>query len=203
MIRVNLLKDSRDRGTSTVLGGGTFLGGSDSVEGGESARPDLLIKIVMFIVPVIFLYGYQQYTAGIAEAQMEVLKQQSDQIDTQLKALDPVVKELERFEEEKRKLNSQLDIIKRLSKERLKNVKSLDALQGIIPAKAWLSQLKIVENKVELEGFATDDIVISDFMQSLDSSIYFTNISLTTSDEAKKEDGVVKKFIIKCNLENL
>jgi Tfp pilus assembly protein PilN len=203
MIRVNLLKDSRDRGTATALSGTNFISGGGGGGGDSDGTRDVLFKSLIFIIPLIVMYGYQQYTTSQAEEQMRFLNGQAKGLETQLRALDPVVKELERFQEEKRKLDSQLDVIKRLSKERLKNVKSLDALQGIIPPKAWLSQLKIAENKVELEGYATDDIVISDFMQSLESSIYFSGVTLASSDETKREDGVVKKFMIKCTLENL
>ena len=90
-----------------------------------------------------------------------------------------------------------------MSKERLKNVKSLDALQGIIPSKAWLTEAKILENKIEISGMATDDLVISDFMQDLTKSIYFTHVVLESSEEVKRDEGVVKQFKIKCNLENL
>jgi hypothetical protein len=207
MIRINLLKD--------VGGGGTVVGGtrSQTIVAGltsiadfgssDSGARSVLIKIILLILPIGGWYGMDFYLTAQAQEKMVVVKNQVAEMDKKLKEIEPVVKELERFQEEKRKLDSQVAVIKRLAKERLRNVKSLDALQGIIPLKAWLNELKVTENKVSLVGFAADDSVVSEFMKELESSIYFAGVTLKASEESKTNDGVVKKFEILCNLENL
>lgn len=197
MLRINLLLDSGGSGGSTQGSGYSLptFSGDDPF--------DLVIKISLAILPVVLIYAYNFYNTVQKKDEVSRLQMEVTVAKEKLKSLDPDVKEIEKFQEEKRKLDSQLDVIKKLSKERLKNVKSLDALQDIIPQKAWISDLKFNENKVELTGYATDDIVISEFMHALGSSIYFANVNLTASTEEKRSEGVVKKFMIKCNLENL
>ncbi|MBK9293200.1 MAG: PilN domain-containing protein [Oligoflexia bacterium] len=201
MIKVNLLRDISEIAAPKKRF--TF-GSSPSASAEVSASEGgLAIRLVLFILPIVFAFGYQKYQKMLSDADLRNLQSEHEALQAKLKSLDPVISEVERFQEEKRKLNSQLEVIKQLSKERLKNVKSLDMLQTIIPPKAWLTSLKVIDKKVEMEGMAVDDIVISEFMQAMSTTIYFSNVTLIGSEEFKQQDGAVKKFKIKCNLENL
>ncbi len=194
MIRVNLLRNAIDQGVPD------FNFKTDIV---PDVKKELYGRVLLLALPIIAVFGFRQYNAFMARSEISKLEVKAKELSAKLKELEPAVKEVEKFKEEKRKLDSQLDIIKQLSKERLKNVKSLDALQNLIPQKAWLTAIRVKENKAELDGFAVDDIVVSEFMQALENSIYYANVSLVTSEEFKKEAGTIKKFVIKCNLENL
>ena len=212
MIRINLL---RDVGGGGVGGGGgvsagtigpTIVGTEMTAMGGmesSAGNMDLAIKILYAIVPLILIYAYRSFEATEKQNQLATLNATKNDLNAKLQSYEPGLKDIEQFEEEKNKLNNQLNVIKQLSRERLKNVKSMDAIQGIIPDKAWLTEVKINDDKIEVAGMATDDLVISDFMQDLTKSIYFTHVVLEGSEEVKKDEGVVKQFKIRCNLENL
>ena len=205
MIRVNLLIDARQTSSVGTTGGvysvtSTRVG---TMVGQLSNKRDLLIRLGMVLIPIVIMFGYREYLNHSAKGELASLQEKLVSLKTQLQKLDPQVKETERFQDEKKKVLSQLEIVKKLSKERIKNVKSLDALQSLIPPKSWLTSVKIIDNKVEIEGLATDDIILSDFMQALGNSIYFSNVSLVTSDEIKTNEGVAKKFSLRCNLEHL
>jgi len=221
MIKVNLLNDISVAGHS----GSTMVSSATQVDGGlmdtqllqgaglggatggfrfpDASRLGIGIKVLLIVVPLILTYSYRQFLINRAEAKKTSLTQEKEAGDAKLRAFDASLRDIEKFEEQKRKLNAQLDVIKTLSKERLKNVKGLDALQGLIPSSAWLNSLKIVGDKVDLDGFAVNDVVVSDFMQQLSSSIYFSHVVLADSTEATTPEGSVKKFHIKCNLESI
>jgi Tfp pilus assembly protein PilN len=207
MIRINLLNDISGGGASVSGGAQAATEGTAPTDFGgfgEQTSPiDLGIKAALVILPLVFAYGYRQYLSTKAGFEHARLQQQQRETEQKLRGYDAALKDIEKFEEEKRKLDSQLAIIKTLSKERLKNVKSLDALQGIIPNSAWLDSLKMKGDKVEFEGFAVNDVVVSEFMQQLTSSIYFNHIVLTDSTEAKTSEGGVKRFKIRCNMGNI
>ncbi len=207
MIRINLLYDVGG-GTPDIRGRSAKSSAGSTVSRilGKTASPDnsdILAKLLILFLPFVALYGYQKYDEFTSKILIEKLKTRKEAVDSKLIALAPAVREIEQFQQEKQLLDSQLEVIKHLSKERLKNVKSLDAMQSLIPQRAWLASLKILENKVELEGYSTDDLVISEFMQSLEASIYYANVALVSSEEFKKDTVIVKKFIIRCYLENL
>lgn len=200
MIKVNLLKGT---GGSRQGTSGTSVDTNLSEFDFGPKKTNSKVKLLLLIVPIISILGFRQYNYFMAKNELETFKKKNQEVSNRLRELDAAVKEVERFQEEKRKLTNQIEVIKRLSKERLRNVKSLDALQTLIPGKAWINSLKVLDTKLEIEGFADNDIVISEFMQSLDSSIYFKEITLVSSEESKKDKGSLKKFILRCNLENI
>jgi Tfp pilus assembly protein PilN len=197
MIKVNLLRDTGSR----VSADGKYL--SEELERAPFPVKEVLTKGIAFLLPVVIYLSYRGYREIVLSSQLKGLSQELTSTQEKLKSLDPAVKEMDRFQVEKSRLDSQLDVIKRLSKERLKNVKSLDALEGIIPQRAWLKSLKFTDNKVEFSGLATDDLVVSEFMSALEASIYFANVTLVSSEELKVQAGNLKAFIVRCVLENL
>lgn len=204
MIRINLLKDVGG-GVSTYGSAGpdsatAVTQSAEKVEGGDF---QLLLKLGVLLVPGLFIYFYNSYTDFIGQRLNNSLNQEITAVQEKMKTYEPGLKDIEKFQEEKRKLDEQLSVIRELSKERLKNVKAMDKLQEIIPQKAWIVSFKINGNKVDLDGFASDDIVIAEFMKSLEESIYFANVALESSSESKRDEGVMKRFVIKCNLENI
>jgi Tfp pilus assembly protein PilN len=199
MIKVNLLRDIANPDAGQVYESNYLA--SEST--GDINNFDIGVKITLFVVPLLLMFGYRQFLVSRAEAQHVKLLREHAEADTKLKGYDAALRDIERFEEEKKRLNSELDVIKALSKERLKIVKSLDAMQTIIPNSAWLSSLKIKSDKVEIEGYAVNDVVVSEFMQLLSSSIYFSHVILSDSAEASTPEGAVKKFSIKCSLEKI
>lgn len=209
MIRVNLLRDVAGGGA----GGGTMATSGVGMDqtatmqseaaGAAGSNFDIFVKIIAVVIPIVLTVSYRNYQIGLKKGQVDSLQTQLNSLQDKLKSYEPGLKDIEKFQEEKRKLDNQLDVIKHLSKERLKNVKSLDALQGIIPNKAWLKSLQIEEDKVSMEGIATDDLVISDFMKDLEASIYFTAVTLEGSEEVRTDQGSQKAFKIRCKLQNL
>jgi len=200
MIRVNLL---RSPDATNLASYSADMGGTETSMASVTDQIGVVGKVIVILLPIILFYAIKAYNQWVITTEFENAKKKLTSVESELKALDPAVKEMERFQVEKKKLDAQLEVIKRLSKERLASVKSLDALQTIIPGRVWLSSIKIIENKVELAGFATDDLVVSDFMQALGASIFFENITLVSSEEWKGPTGVAKKFVIKCVLEKI
>lgn len=195
MIKINLLQDT-NVGTARDI----------SIAGSSGLAvdvKDLLVKGLMVILPVLGVWVYNEVTVSKQQDEVRQAQAKIQTVDEELKKLDVQVKEVEKFLEAKRKLDSQLNTIKQLSKERLRIVKSMDAIQSLIPKKVWLTGLMVKDTAIEIDGQATDDIVIADFMRDLEESVYFANVSLAVSEEARGVEGSVKKFVVKCNLENM
>jgi type IV pilus assembly protein PilN len=206
MIRINLLHDVSQLASKKkkfTFGASSSEKSQGSIVSQGDQTRQFLTRVIVFVIPLIFSFGQKEYKKSVSDSDLKRVEMENQALQAKLRTLDPAVKEVEKYQEEKKRLDSQLEVIKQLSKERLKNVKSLDSLQAIIPAKAWLTSLKLEDKKVDIEGLAVDDIVVSEFMQAMSSTIYFSNVTLISSEEAKRSEGVVKKFKIKCTLENL
>jgi type IV pilus assembly protein PilN len=205
MIRINLLNDigAPVAGTTGSKGGaGTA---SDimrptSPSGEDIGALDVVIKLVVLLTPLILAFAYRAYEYSVVNAEHSELRTKVDGLNGKMKALEPVLKEIEKFQEEKKKLDAQLAVIKNLSHERLRGVKSLEAIQTLIPGRAWLTDLKLTEDKISIEGISMDDLVTSEFIQALTSSIYFSNVVLQNTEQLKSETGPMKKFSVTAGL---
>lgn len=198
MIRVNLLRNISAGDEKTSQGyTQTYVATADSPERA------MAIKIAIAVIPSLAFFGFRFYKISEVRAELNAVSLKNNQVLAQLETLAPAVKELDRFKEEEKHLKDQLEVIKGLSKERLKVVKSLTAIPDLMPPKAWITYLNISENnKVKIDGLAVDDIVVADFLKNLNASIYYTNVVLTSSEETKTRGGTLKKFGVQCDLEN-
>jgi len=204
VIKINLLRDAgagKGGRNDVTMTGTTFRSGGGG--GGAVDAKDLGVKLLLVLLPLISMYVYQEVETNQKKAEYEAILAQSAKVDEDLKKLSSQVKEVEKFLQDKKGLDAQLATIKNLSKERLRVVKSMDAIQTLIPQKVWLTSLNITDNKVEIEGRAVDDIIIADFMRDLEESVFFMNVALAGSEEVRFAEGSIKKFTIRCNLEGL
>lgn len=202
MIKVNLLRDTQ---VSSMKKEGTFVTGvADGTRFANTAdNKEIIFKIISgafgFAVFVLYL-SYMQMQKDNA---LELLTIQVAKKTAEKDQLNPAIKAVEDFKKEKDRVQVQIDTIKSLSKERLRNVKALEAIQNIFPEKAWLTLLKIDDNRADLEGEAVDDRVVADLMTSLEENIYFANVRLIRTSEKQTKEGTVKSFSIECNLEGI
>lgn len=63
--------------------------------------------------------------------------------------------------------------------------------------------MSMTDKLISIEGRATEDAVISSFMQNLEESAYFSNVTWINSSEVNEPQGLVKAFSIRFNLENI
>lgn len=203
MIKVNLLKDA---GKKQKSGGDSTISDSDfrsSVTGTVSENNALVKRIAFLIVPIVVVFGYTWFVESGLKSTINALTKQSTDLDAQVLALRPELDTIEKLKGEKNKLSTEITVIKSLSKKRYTYIKILDSLQSLIPEKAWITKLTMKEQIISIEGRATEDAIISSFMQNLEESAYFSNVTWINSSEVNEPQGLVKSFSIRFNLENI
>jgi type IV pilus assembly protein PilN len=206
MIRINLLGNNKssapkgDSARSMLTNFGTSIMSQPDSSGGSL---DILFKIGLLITPVLLLYGYQEVEVGNKQNLLNDTKRKLEKVTAELATKKTEVDKVERFKADKKQLEERVATIKSLSRARLKNVKALDAIQNILPTKAWLTKLVLNDKKVELFGKAIEDNDISSLMQGLEENIYFMQVVLISSEQSRGQDGVVKSFNVSASMENL
>jgi len=111
------------------------------------------------------------------------------------------LKEIDTFKKQKAMLNKKLDVIATLQKGKLGPVHLLDELASRLPGNLWLTAVKQTGTTLEITGKAFDNIVISNYMRSLEQSPYFTSVDLMkiqTKNKKTSRGVVLKDFILKC-----
>jgi Tfp pilus assembly protein PilN len=202
MIKVNLLRDATNVGIKKEGTFNTKISDGTRIESGMNNK-DLAMKIGALAVPVLISMAALHFVENSKKGDLEILKAQTAKKGNEVKALATEIEAVGNFKKEKERLQVQIDTIKTLSRERLRNVKALEALQSLMPEKTWLSSLKITDNKVEFEGYAADDKDVADLMAALEENIYFSNVRLIKTSEQENKNGVVKQFMVESSMEGM
>ncbi len=112
------------------------------------------------------------------------LVQQLKTVESELKKLEPILKEIEQRQQEKQLLLKKYQIMKDLMQNCLLYPQFLEEMVNIIPGTVWLSNLttKSAGNilEVNLDASALDNYAIADFLIALEKKGYFSNIELGT-----------------------
>lgn len=203
MIRINILRNrggtSSMKTSVTSMTGITFHGSNEG--GDESGYADensaMLKKILMALVFPILIFAYDQYVKSEKNSVLAGLQAEKTNLEGKLKTFGPKAESVKKFQQEKEKLVKRIDIIRSISKERLKVVKAMDSLHKNVPQQAWLTELVVKDNyAAKIRGFALDDFVVSNLIQNLDESIFFENVKLVSSQESSVTEGKLRKFEI-------
>jgi Tfp pilus assembly protein PilN len=94
-----------------------------------------------------------------------------------------------------------MKIMKALSRTRLRELKALDFLQTMIPERVWLNSLDYIDEKFRLKGLALTDDDLTDLIQALDKSSFFSEVVLLQAKETTSRDGTLKNFELTTTIE--
>ena len=197
MIKVNLRRSgavSQSTGVSQVA--------YTTVDEGVIDLPGLIIRVIILLMaPSVLIY--------IETAKINQLKAQLGQVNSEMSSLQSVVTQKENklkengdLQAKAKELTNKLQILTKLSKLRLREVKALDYIQSIIPEKVWLTDLQIANAKLELKGAALTDDDLTQFVKGLENSAFFTNVLLVQAQEQKSSQGTFRQFEINSSVES-
>lgn len=204
MIKVNLLKDAGKKRSGGGIPDSTFVSEYKTGVGNAiSGNKPIVQRIAFLIVPIVAVYIYTWVVESGLENDKENLNKKIKNVEQQVAALQPELNVIEQLKSEKGKLTTEISAIRDISRKRYGYVKTLDSLQTLIPEKAWVTKLSVQDQVVSLEGRAIEDTIISSFMQNLEESAYFSDVTWIDSKEVTEPQGVVKAFSIRFNLENI
>ncbi len=203
MIKVNLLKDAGKKKSGGGIPDSTFVSEYQTGVGKLSSNKPIIQRFAFLIVPIIAVYVYTWFVENGLENDKENIRKQITNVEQQVAALQPQLNIIEQLKAEKGKLTTEMNAIRSISRERYGYVRTLDALQTLIPDRAWITKLSVKDQIISLEGRAIEDTTISSFMQNLEESAYFSDVTWIDSKEVTEPQGVVKAFSIRFNLENI
>lgn len=191
MILINLAPSSQQRGGK---GGGTEI----SFEGGASSdvQKQGAMKLLLVLVPVIALYFYGDMVVSEKRRDLRSKQEYLNSLNEKIDQAKGVVDEIKKFREDKARLEIQISTIESLTKERLREVKILDAIQTDIPQKTWLTKVEIQNDLLTLSGYSAVDADTTSFMEKLSNSIHLKDVNLIKSEENQVAGGYIKRFEI-------
>ena len=116
--------------------------------------------------------------------------------------LQPILREVERFEAQKRDLQQRVNLIEELRQNQVGPVHLLDQISRSMPDRLWLTDMKQTGNDVTLDGKTSTLSSLADFVANLEASGYFAKpVEITNSEEEKSNDTDLIKFTVKATFE--
>ena len=103
----------------------------------------------------------------------------------ELRKLEEVRTEVERFMAEQEEIEGKLAVIQRLERSRTGPVRIMDEIATRIPKRLWLTKLSMKGGVLRLEGVSLDAEIVAKFMTELAESPIIENVEL---EETKLED---------------
>ncbi len=156
-------------------------------------RNDLIVaglSLALTAVLIVGVYLFQSHRRSSLEAEVASLQKE-------IAALNVQIKEVGDLEKKIGDLKSKLKVIDDLNKKKIGPVKVMESLSSATPARLWLTEFKESSGSLSLNGGATDNQTIADFLRALARSAYFKDVDLIESSQDEKNRPPVKKFSIK------
>lgn len=198
MIRVNLLKNI---GVASAPSANTLPRASESLGASGTIYQAGLTRLLGLLAPTLILFSIEKYNISILTRELENTNVQIAKVETEIRKFGDTGPRLERYIQIKAKLEKQFDALQTISSNRLREVKTLDSLQTIIPARNWISELSIDEmGKVLIQGFSETPDGAFSFVKAIEENPNFSEVSKVnvSSDESQntgaKTSETFKKY---------
>jgi len=167
---------------------------SEPMESGQAKVLATKFAVVLALTGGLMLY--ESFNIDNLKEQLKVLNKANTDLQAEITKNQPTAAKAKELQGKITELEARIKIIRDLSRTRLREIKSLDYIQNIIPEKVWLQQLDFTEDKVKIVGEAMGDDQLNKFLESLDGKSYFQNVVLLKAIEQKTKDGITKNFEI-------
>ncbi len=172
MIRINLLRSTGFSATPSMMGTSSSI----DVSGGDQKKLAFGKLAVMLIFPLL-LYAYEYSNLSALKTQFEAADTAVKSVDAKKAAFGDAAPKVEKYTKQKKKIDAQMIVIRALTKDRLREVKALDAIQEITPPQIWYNSLSFEGGEVTAKGYAVTDADLQTLYARLSTSPLFSNFT--------------------------
>lgn len=149
------------------------------------ARQETLLFFL--IITLIFIGVF--YWHSSTNKKIKTLRRETSRVENEIRRLDKVVKEVEKFKKDKKILQGKIKVIGQLKQNRQSRVHFMDEINKALTTQVWLKTFQEKSGAIILKGtsLATDDIAA--FMRRLEASKYFQEVGLDLTIQKKQKVG--------------
>jgi len=137
----------------------------------------------------------------MVSSQASSLEGQITSIQTEIKRLEVVAKQVDQYKAEKKLLEERLRVIQTLLASQSIPVHLMQVLNDELPDEIWLNSISMTGNKLVLRGYSYTDIGIANFMTQLGKKTpLIREVELVVSEQAEVQKVPLKKFEVVCTV---
>lgn len=146
------------------------------------------------LMGMVVFYGWYHMN-GLIEHQ----EKRNAYLQTEIAKLEERIKEINKIKERKQALIARMEIIQQLQRDRTKIVHIFDDLVRKLPKGVHFTGLSKKNDRITLKGMAQSNARISNLMNNLDSSNWFTNPDLDIVNAQNRGDSRISQFTLRVN----
>jgi type IV pilus assembly protein PilN len=154
MIKINLLSEGKRPAAVRKA----------RVAGAPGRDVALWMMILGAFLGVLVAAGYWWYLDGKLQEKRQEVEQAQKQVD----ALQAVIKEVEDFKRKKKNLTDKIGVINDLKSNQRGPVRVMDYISRALPELLWLDRLRMTSSSIEIEGRAFNPNAVANFIENLD-----------------------------------
>ncbi len=152
----------------------------------------ILAAIGVGLVFLAMAYGWYWLNGEVGRLQAAILQTQAE-----LKRFEELAKQVDRYREEKKRLEEKIRVIEALVAAQGGPVRLLDEVSKALPNEVWLTALNRTGKRLEISGIAFSNFNIAALMTNLGkASTLVSNVDLVISEKTTIEEVAVERFII-------
>ena len=166
----------------------------------EKAKKDTFARQIFILAgSVILFFLLLGWVTIWMKSSISDLETQIKESETTLANLDKQIGNVDKFKNDKKELENKLGVIATLEDNRLAPVKTLDNLAMLVPAKdIWLTRITQKGDNINLEGIGRDNLVVADFMKSLEKFDPLKSVDLVSSKKTEIAGTTLQQFSFSC-----
>lgn len=166
----------------------------------ERRRADLQQQAVMLLATVIGSLVLAGGYHGFLRSSVSSAHDGTQQLQRQIDAFGPQLKQVEEFRTAKAEIEQKLDVIESLDRSRSGPVHVLDELATHTPERVWLTRLETGAQGVGIEGVSLDNELVALFLTALGESPYFDQVELETTELLERDGLKLNEFRLRARL---
>jgi Tfp pilus assembly protein PilN len=205
MIRIDLGKgdgERKERRFKLDLGRFGKLGGGrvGKVLGDLKSLVLIVVALAIAWLPHLFFEQFKAFVIEQHEASKRKLEESISVLNAEIAKLQPFQRELESYEQQKKLVRDRLEVVRALLANRGTPVNVLDAVGQSLPRRTWLTEMEfkggMAQPSIKLTGQSYSNEDISDFLDKLSESVYFTDVKLEDMQPGRSTNTEVRQFRI-------
>ncbi len=147
--------------------------------------------LVLVLVAAVGIGAVYFHQSNQIKALNEIIVEE----EAETRRLAPEIAKIKRLNQQRKDLNDRLDVITRLDSDRYFRVHLMDELNRAMPDHIWLTRVEDVGgDRYAVEGVTFSNFLVSDFLQNVTNSPYFSGVDLLVAEKGIIEDVKVVKF---------
>ncbi len=155
-------------------------------------RADLrqqVMQLVLVLIVTLASVGvvHSNITSEREQANLRVRQMQQD-----IKQFQPQIEQVAAFKKKKTELEKKIDVIDGLDKARSGPVRLLAELASRTPERLWLTSLNAKGRAISVKGESLDNELVALFLSDLNSSKFFQEVDLDSTQIAQSKSGSLK-----------